>query len=164
MAALRWIIAVAFFALFSPTRGAAEVVLNGRVADENNAPVADARITVRQASATAALAEAQSDPTGAFTLSLPSPGDYVVDVATELTLTINSVREVFQSVDVSAQTSSVELAATGNQSRLSGTEVNDIPYANSHSLRTGLQLLPEVVQDTTGQLHVNGASENQVLY
>ncbi len=39
-----------------------------------------------------------------------------------------------------------------------------MPYANSHSLRNSMKLMPGVVQDATGALHVNGSSENQVLY
>ena len=77
---------------------------------------------------------------------------------------INSVREVFQSENVNAETSPVDVDQTQNQERLTGTEVNDMPYANSHSLRNSLQLMPGVVVDPPGALHVNGSSENQVLY
>ena len=51
-----------------------------------------------------------------------------------------------------------------NQERLTGTEVNDMPYTNSHSLRNAMPLMPGVVEDAGGALHVNGSSENQVLY
>jgi len=157
--------------------GAAD--LRGRVVDENEAPVPAARVTARTA-ASSTLAAAQSDPTGAFSLALPGPGDFLVSVeregyyalkdrtihvetALELTLVINSVREVFQSENVNAETSPLDVGRTQNQENLTGTEVNDVPYANSHSLRTSLQLMPGVVLDPAG-LHVNGSSENQVLY
>jgi hypothetical protein len=58
----------------------------------------------------------------------------------------------------------VDIAQASNSERLSGTEVNDIPYANTHSLRGAMVLLPGVVEDAAGGLHVNGSSENQVLY
>jgi hypothetical protein len=152
--------------------------LHGRVVDENEAPVNSARVTVRSSAATVST---QSDPTGAFAFTLPESGDFLVSVeregyyalkdrpihvesALDLTLVINSVREVFQSENVNAETSPLDVGLTQNQENLTGTEVNDVPYANSHSLRNSLPLMPGVVQDATGGLHVNGSSENQVLY
>ncbi len=152
------------------------VLLGGRVVDENEAPVRAARVIVLPAGV-----EAETDPTGAFQVALPNPGDYLISVeregyyalkdravhvaaAQELTLVINSVREVFQSQNVNAETSPVDVGQSQNQERLSGTEVNDMPYQNSHNLRTVMQLMPGVLQDPTGALHVNGSSENQVLY
>ena len=165
---------------------AADVTLSGRVTDENDAPVRAARVTVRPAAvpATAPSASssgAETDATGAFSLTFRAPGDFLVSVEREgyyalkdravhvegfqeLTLVINSVREVFQSENVNAETSPVDVGQTQSQERLSGTEVNDVPYANSHSLLNSMKLIPGVVQDATGAIHVNGSSENQVLY
>jgi hypothetical protein len=158
---------------------AADVTLHGRVVDEDEAPVRDAHIQVR--SATANIWSGQTDPTGAFTITLPGPGDILisieregyyelrdhaahVELTQELTFVINSVRELFQSENVSAQASPVDVGETQNEEHLSGTEVNDIPYANSHNLRNSLELMPGVLQDLSGTLHVNGSAENQVLY
>jgi hypothetical protein len=163
----------------------ADVALHGRVVDENEAPVRDARVTARPAGVAAIAGanswQAQTDPDGAFTLTFPAPGDYMVSVeregyytlmdravhieaAEELTFAINSVREVFQSENVNEETSPVDVGQAQNQERLTGTEVNDIPYANSHSLRNSFALMPGVVEDATGALHVNGSEENQVNY
>jgi len=179
---LRWILVLACFAGIAPARCAAQVILTGRVLDENKIPVRYALVSLHRAGPAAVIIQAQTDPTGVFTLSLPEPGEYLIDIeregfyalrersvqvpasSQEITVTINTIREVFQSVNVNEQTSPAELSATSNQSRLNGTEVNEIQYANSHSLRNGLQLLPEVVEDQTGTLHVNGSEENQVLY
>jgi hypothetical protein len=157
----------------------AEISLRGRVVDETDAPVRTARVAVRSAGANSGW-DAQSGVNGSFEIALPGPGDYVVQVecdgyyeldrsihveaGQEVTLQLNTVREVFQSQDVKAATSPLELVGTSIQERLSGTEVNDIPYANSHSLRSALPLMPEVVLDTAGGLHVNGSQENQVFY
>ncbi len=166
--------AAVFCALTSLPLGAAGVTLSGRVLDENDAPVRAARVKVDSQ-------EAQTGPDGAFNFTLPAPGDYRISVeregyyalkdravhvetAQELTLVINNVREVFQSENVNAETSPVDVDQSQNQERLTATEVNDIPYANSHSLRSSLILMPGVVEDATGTLHVNGSSENQVLY
>jgi hypothetical protein len=158
---------------------AAEVILRGKVVDENDAPVRDAAVTLRSTSV--GSWETHTDPTGAFLLTLANPGDFLISVAregyyalkdrsihvdatAELTLAINRVREVFQSENVNAETSPVDVSQTQSQEQLTATEVNDMPYANSHNLRNALQLMPGIVQDATGTLHVNGSSENQVLY
>ncbi|HTW63195.1 MAG TPA: TonB-dependent receptor [Bryobacteraceae bacterium] len=163
----------------------ADVILRGRVVDENNAPVRGARVTARPANLAAIAGansrEAQTDPDGSFTVTFPAPGDYFVSVTrqgfyavkdrpirvesgAEITLAINTVREVFQSANVNEQTSPVDITQAQNEERLTGTELNDVPYANSHSLRNSLSLLPGVVQEPAGPLHFDGSSENQILY
>ncbi len=161
---------------------ASDVELNGTVRDENGTPVASAPVTVRPAPpSTGGPWQSRTDPEGAFSLHLPTPGEYLISVqrqgyyelrdrpvqvqnSLELMLTINSVREVFQSVDVSEQPSPVDIAQTSNSERLTGTEINDVPYPNSHSLRDSMRLMPGVVLDPRGGLHFNGSSENQVEY
>ena len=164
-------------ALLSLPVCAADVTLHGRVVDENDAPVRAARVTMRPLTASSTVPpegsrETQTDPDGAFELTLSGPGDFLVSVdregyyalkdrvvhveaTQELTLVINSVREVFQSENVTAETSPVDVDQTQNEERLTGTEVNDMPYANSHSLRNSMQLMPGVVEDAAGVLHVS---------
>jgi len=176
---LRWL---AFSWLMALPLGAADLTLRGRVVDDNDAPVETARVTVRPAGdATAASLEALTDPAGAFHVTLPGPGDFLFNVEREgyyalkdrgvhiegpqeLTLAINAVREVFQSENVNATTSPVDVGQALPEEHLSGTEVNGIPYANSHSLRNSMQLMPAVLQDTAGTLHFDGSAENQVQY
>jgi hypothetical protein len=177
---------VAVSALVSAPLFPDDVTLRGRVVDENDAPVPGASVTARPATSSVPAPpegpwEAQTDPDGAFSVTLPAPGDFLVSVEREgyyalkdqavrvetglaVTLVVTSVREVFQSTDVSATASPVDVEQTQDQERLTGTEVNDLPYANSHSLRNSMQLVPGVVQDASGGLHVNGSSENQVNY
>ena len=97
---------------------AAAVTLSGHVVDENDAPVRSARVRVNSQ-------ETQTGPDGAFHFTFPAPGDFLVSVEREgyyalkdrtvhvetdqeLTLVINSVREVFQSENVNAETSPVD--------------------------------------------------------
>ena len=161
---------------------ASDPQLRGFVRDENDAPVAAARITIRGARAAATGPwQTQSDPSGAFSIDLPAAGDYLVSVeregyyklqdrpihletTQEVTLVVDTVREVFQSMDVNEQPSPVDIAQTRNEERLTGTTVNDILYPNSHSLRNAMKLMPGVVEDPSGALHFNGSSENQVQY
>lgn len=132
----------------------ADVVLRGRVVDEDGAPVRDAKVE-----ATGVWA-GQTDPTGSFTFSLPKEanlfitiereGYYAIkdqpvhlDNTLEVTFVMNSVHEVFQSENVNAQASPVDVGQTQTEEHLSGTEVNDIPFTNSHSLQNALGMFPE---------------------
>ena len=168
--------ALAGVALLIAPALAAQTTLSGRVVDENETPLSQARISVKPAGA-----QTVSDSAGAFSVELPERGDYLVTVerdgfyqlrdhpvrvegASEITLTLVPIREVFQSVDVSELPPSLDPQETGRARTLTGTEVNDIPYPDSHSLRNSMKLIPGVVQDQTGALHFEGAGENQVLY
>lgn len=161
---------------------AADPGLSGHIVDENEVPVAGARVAVRRANGPSVVSgPVQSDPAGAFSLLLPGTGDYLSHVERErycewndvpvhaeadqeIVLTLNPVHEVFQCINVNEPPSPVDIAQTQNQERLTGTEINDILYPNSHSLRNSLKLMSGVVQDAAGGLHFNGSSENQVQY
>ena len=153
----------------------ADLLLRGRVVDENGAPVREARVEA------AGIWEGETDPTGSFTISLPKPGNLSLSIEREgyyalknqiihldatqaITFVINSVHEVFQSENVNAQASPVDVGETQTEEHLSGTEVNDIPFTNSHSLQNALGLFPGTVQDTAGGLHLNGGDQNQIQY
>ena len=158
----------------------AEVTLTGRVVDPNDAPIANARVTAHQAGV--APVETFSGPSGTFSLPLPAPGTYLVSVDrsgyfalkdraiavsapnSEITLVINPQEEVFQSVTVGDQPSPVDPEQTASEQRLSGTEINDIPYPSSQSLRNSMRLIPGVVQDPTSGLHFHGGAEYQTRY
>jgi len=164
----------------------ASISVNGRVVDETNAAVDQARISLRPAGAISGeLYSAVSDPTGSFTLSLPGPGRYiatvegdgyfslkdreieVADAALEIQdvhFTLNHEREVFQSVKVSASPSAIDVDKTSAERKLTGVEIVDIPYSPTRDLRMALTLLPGVIEDQAGGLHFDGGAENQTLY
>lgn len=155
-------------------------MLSGRVVDDNEAPIASARVWAHKGQG--AAVEVYTGPSGAFQLSLPEPGEYLVSVdsvgffrledrvvqvekgGTEITLVLNPQREVFQSVQVGDSPSPIDPASTDLEQRLSGTEVNDVPYSASHSLRNAMPLTPGVLEDPTGGLHFHGGAEYQTQY
>ena len=157
-----------------------QVVWSGRVVDQNDTPVAQARVGVRQG--TGKPVETTSSPSGEFRITVPSPGQYLVSVdragyfalkdnsvdieplGPETILVLNAQREVFQSVTVGDMPTPVDPTATDHEQRLSGTEVNDIPYPASHSLRNSMKLIPGVIQDAQGGLHFHGGAEYQTQY
>ena len=67
----------------------ADVTLHGRVVDENEAPVRGARVSVNSR-------EAQTDPTGAFTLTFPEPGDFLVIYTDGVSEATNTRSELFE--------------------------------------------------------------------
>jgi hypothetical protein len=171
---------VAFAGLAAAACAWGQTVLTGRVVDDNDAPIAKARVTVRRGTETPL--ETYSGPTGAFQLTLPGPGDYLAGAAhtgyfevtgrpihvdaggAEIALVLNPQREVFQSVQVGALPDTVDPDQTQHEQRLSGTEINDVPYPASNSLRNAVALIPGVVQDPTGSLHFHGGGEYQTQY
>lgn len=159
-----------------PVLWSQRVVLKGHIVNENDAPVGGATVKV-----TPGDEQAIANPDGGFSIDLPAPGDYLVTVRREgyyevrdyavhmagpqeITLALNTIHEIFQSVDVSGTPSPTDVERTNVEQRLSGTEVNNIPYPASHSLRNSMKLMPGVVQDSTGALHFDGSAEYQVLY
>ncbi|MGO9230916.1 MAG: carboxypeptidase regulatory-like domain-containing protein [Bryobacteraceae bacterium] len=161
-------------------QAAGQVAWNGRVVDENDAPLAGARVRVRQEAL--APIEAESSPTGSFVITVPAPGRYLVTVdragyfqlrnqpveiaagAAETTLVLNVQEEVFQSIHVGALPNPVDASATGGEERLSGTEINDVPYPATESLRNGMRLIPGMIEDPSAGLHFHGAAEYQTQY
>ncbi|MFB3828908.1 MAG: carboxypeptidase regulatory-like domain-containing protein [Bryobacteraceae bacterium] len=149
---------------------------SGLVIDENNAPVAGARVSAASA---AGAVHAFSDLKGAFRLRLPAAGSYAVQVdrdgyfrlskqlelpATGVSLILNHTRELYQSIDVPAQLTAIDPDRTTREKRLSDLQMIAVPYPRTNSLRNALRLMPGVVQDNAGGLHVDGGSEDQVLY
>jgi len=173
-----WLILATFSLLVvacAVTVNAAAVSVTGHVVDENEVPVPNAAIGIP------GVAPVHSDATGAFALRLPRPGDYLVSAehqgyykltghpihvepGSEVTLVLNTVREVFQTVNVHEEPSPVDLTATQNEQHLNGTDINDVPYPSSHSLVNAMKLMPGVIQDQGGTPHFAGSSANQVLY
>jgi hypothetical protein len=175
-----WMVRVGLVVFTAAASAHAQVVLSGRVVDENEAPVANAHVRVHKGEP--APRETFTGPTGAFRIPLSEPGDYLVSVEcpgyfrltdrpahvekgeSELTLVLSPEREVFQSVEVGDAPSLVDPARTDNEQRLTGTEVNNIPYPSSNSLRNALKLTPGVVQDPSAGLHFHGGAEYQTQY
>jgi len=173
-----WVIFAGIVSLTIPLRSA-EVVLSGRVVDENSTPVAGARISLRSDTQ---LFQTTSNPTGGFTLRPPAPGAYTIAAeangyfqlrdravslasgATEITLVLNPLPEAFESVEVTAPPAAIDFSKTAPEGALSGTEILDIPYPTDYSLRNAMRLIPNVVTDPAGGIHINGGAENQVLY
>ncbi|MCS7313934.1 MAG: TonB-dependent receptor [Bryobacterales bacterium] len=162
---------------------AAGIRLSGRVVDENNAPVPGARVSLRPAGAESHSARRiVADARGAFSLELELPGEYLISAEREgffrlaerpvrleraeeeITLVLNHQQEIFERVTVSYSPPAVDAERTAPQQRITGTEIQAIPYPTSSNLRNAMRALPGVVQDNRGGLHLSGAPEEQTYY
>jgi len=158
----------------------AQIRLSGRVVNDNSAPVSGARVTLESPSGRVRFAV--SDPGGAFWFTLSTPGEYhisadregyfrlsprpvqVSESGGEVQLVLNPVREEFQAVDVHAAAGGLDMDRTTPTRNVSGAELLAIPFPSSNSLKNALRMMPGIVQDAKGNIHLNGGNEDQVLY
>ncbi len=158
------------------------IPLAGRVVNENGEPLEGARIILRPAGNPEAEIQAYTNPAGEYRTTVPEPGEYRADVEckgyfalhdapvtlaaepSQTDFTLNRIREVFESVDVSATPPPINMETTQTQETVTGREINNIPYSTSNDLRTALRTAPGVLPDNRGRLHINGGKEEQAFY
>jgi hypothetical protein len=159
----------------------AETAITGRVTNENNAPVVGARIVV--SCPTGPVAEAVSDQAGLFSFRIADgDGEYRLsaerqgyfrlekarivptDANGEIHVVLTPLREVYESVDVSASADALALENASQPRTVSGAEMLAIPFPASNSLKNALRIMPGVVQDAKAGIHVNGSAEEQALF
>jgi hypothetical protein len=163
---------------------AADVRLSGRTVDENGTPVAGVQVSLAPTAPGAQPDRLQtnSDPTGKFAFQLSAAGDYLLgaeregffrvqnrpvrlnDGPSEVTLVLNPAREVFEKVDVSYSPPQIDPERTTPEERLTGTQMLEIPYPSANTLRNAMRAMPGIVQDSAGGIHLNGGTEEQILY
>ncbi|MBI2688428.1 MAG: TonB-dependent receptor [Acidobacteria bacterium] len=167
-----------FVAAVAISANAEEVRVSGRVTDKTNTPISGARIVVKPVGGDQVL-QTESDRTGAFGLLLPAAGEYAISVDRtsyylykaaslridsspfELHVLLESVHELRTSVEVTASPGTFDMERTAPQNTLSSRTLFDVPFANQNSLRSGLRMLPGLVQDSRGGIHIYGAAEEQ---
>ena len=76
-------------------------------------------------------------------------------------VTLNHQREIVEQVKVTYSPPAIDLKQTAQTARLRNREIIELPYTVSRDIRYALPMLPEVVQDGTGQVHVAGADTRQ---
>lgn len=79
----------------------------------------------------------------------------------ELTLTLNHETEIQQKLEVRSTPIEIDPDTTSHQESLVRHDILNIPVSSSHNLQNSLQILPQVVVDSNGILHVAGARPDQ---
>jgi len=169
-----------FLVLMLPSR-AAGAELSGRVIDENGLPVPGATLTLT-GSGLVAPGTASSDESGRFVLKGLPAGTYqlkaekvgyyahttaileVGDPVTRVDVVLVHRQEFEETVEVAYSAPAIDPQETAAQKTMTAEEIIDIPYPASHDFRNSLSLMPGVVKDNRGRVHINGAGEEQALY
>ena len=77
-------------------------------------------------------------------------------------LVLNHLVEVFQSVDVRSEAKTVDLNEVSAQKGVTSVDIANLPFSG-RDLSLAMKLIPGVLQDPLGGLHLGGGA-NQVLY
>lgn len=152
----------------------------GVIVDENNVPIAAAKMSLQ--SSTGRSYRAETDGAGRFLLRNLPAGDYQVEARKEgffvlagqtvtlrsgpndVTLTLKHAEELHEQVQVTAAANQIDTQDTAQKETITAREIRDIPVPNSHILQQSLTALPEVVQDNAGGLHIAGARSGETQY
>jgi hypothetical protein len=162
---------------------AAAIRIDGRVLDDNGAPVAGARVFVVAPGALKppATGGVSSDAAGVFHIEVPDEGtfqvfaqeegfflfsrpDLAVDRDTTLEIHLNRLRELTESLDVRYSPPVIDPEHTADTKSLQSPAILNVPYPASQDYRSALPLLTGVVQDNAGQIHFNGGGTNETNY
>ncbi len=125
---------------------------------------------------------AVSDYAGSFVLSVDQPGEYRLQAQREgfftlrdypvqlaagdnlVTLELNRQREVLESVEVKASPPLINPEQLESTHQINATQLINIPYPQTNQLRNALPMIPGVVQDSRGSLHIAGGSSDQTFW
>jgi len=157
----------------------AHVILQVTVIDETKVAVPDAQVTLVDASGQT-VARGATDYAGrcelrdlgsaSDTLRVAKEGfyefiqqDIPVGETESIEVTLNHQQEFSESVNVVYSPPAIDLEKTTSREELTSQEIIDLPYAVPRDIRYALPLLPGVLQDPTGQLHVDGSSTRQIV-
>ncbi len=158
----------------------AKTSLAVKVVSETGAPVASAHVILTPATGRGRGAQGETNVSGQFTFTRLVPGVYQLRVQKEgfyvasaakinvgttgnLKITLNHLRKIAESVKVVYSPPMIDPEETSSSSSLNSREIIDLPYTVPRDLRYALPLLPGVLQDATGEIHVDGSASSQTF-
>ncbi len=163
-----------------PAGTAQTVQLYGSVIDESGSPAAGFEVKIQSALVTTQLTH--TDMAGKFEFSLGAPGEYRLSLnkagffrvtnqpvelkegENEIYLTVYHETEIHEEVEVYSSSESIKPLVTSHTNSLIAREIRDIPVRSTHDLRSSLQVIPEVVRDNSGELHIAGGRTEETQY
>jgi hypothetical protein len=149
------------------------------VADENRVPVASARVTLSQGAKQIAY-RCETDHFGRCEIGVNEPGLYQLGAEKEgfysavldgvrageaqsVDVTLYHQQEYAEVVNVYDSPQAIDPQRTEASQTLSNREIINLPYPSTRDVRNALPLIPGVVQDPTGQVHINGSVSSQIF-
>ena len=153
--------------------------LTVEVVDDNKVAVPDAQVILTDA-AGRTVEKSATDDAGRCEFQGLSGGSYSLRVAKEgfyelvesevhvgetesVEVTLNHEQEFSESVNVIYSPPAIDLEHTSSSEQLNSTQIIDLPYPVPRDIRYALPLLPGVLQDAFGRLHVDGSSTRQIV-
>jgi hypothetical protein len=161
----------------SATHTAPSILVHVR--DARGAPLASVTLTLRGSDAsvlavgvTDAQGRCRFDSLNAVADDLEAARDGFVPYAlhgvsgrgNQLEVVLVRRPDLTEIVDVVASGLGAEAPGASANGRLSGPDMVDLPFAGARDYRLALALLPGVVEDVSGQLHIAGAEPRQTLF
>ncbi len=148
------------------------------VTDENGVAVSSARVQLQVPPAIplrcetdfAGHCEFTDLSSGAYELRVEKTGFYAVlqpgvqvGITANVDVTVRHQQEAREVVDVVESAPAIDPAQISSKEELTGSELIDIPYPQTHDYHSALNFIPGVTPDSFGQLHVAGAENYQTL-
>ena len=149
------------------------------VTDQNGQPLAQVIVIVQQNEKT--VAQERTTASGNVALRQLVPGTYKVLVEKQgfytaavpkleivsgqqvpLEVRLQPVREYKEEIEVTAQPSPIDPEETASSQSVTATEISNIPYSSTRDYRNVLPYIPGVIADSGGQIHIVGASTQEV--
>ena len=148
------------------------------VVDETSVAISSAHATLEPAKPSAPRS-GETDYAGRYEFTDLLPGTYQLRVekegyyavvlrdvqigeTTNVEVTLNHVREYSEVVNVVYSPPSIDPQKVSDTKSLGDRELLNLPFLVTRDIRYALPLLPGVLQDATGQEHVNGSSTRQI--
>ena len=151
------------------------------VVDENGVAVPQAIVLLTEGAVPGARPlRRETDFDGRCDFPVVAPGKYRVDIAklgfyrfslasivlpesSGLDVRLAHEQEIRESVDVVESPPAIDSQKTSDTETLNQREILNVPYPTTRDIRNALPMLPGVVMDQSGQIHVAGSSRTQTL-
>jgi len=162
---------------------AGSITIDGRVVDDNGAPVQGARVIAAPpgTSKPPLTGGATTDAAGVFHLTVPDEGtwevfaqeegfflfvkpDLAVDRDTTLEIHLTRLKEMTESLDVRYSPPVIDPEHTADTKALQSPAILNVPFPAQQDYRSALPLMSGAVQDNSGQVHFNGGATNETNY
>ena len=149
------------------------------VMDQNGQPLALVIVIVQQDDKT--VAQERTTASGSVALRKLAPGTYKVLIQKQgfysaavqkveiasgqqmpLEVRLQPVREYREEIEVTAQPSPIDPEESSSSQSVTAADISNIPYSSTRDYRNVLPYIPGVIADSGGQIHVVGASTQEV--
>jgi outer membrane receptor for ferrienterochelin and colicin len=156
-----------------------ELTLNGTVGDLDGRPLAEAKVVLehttdraRWETPTSADGEFRFErlPYGSYNLRVTKDGyfgmstDLRLEVSKTFEFSLVPIETRHEEVEVIARPEPINVDAVSEQQNVNDEVIQNLPYTGRRNFLNALSLMPGVLQDNRGQLHIHGSRSDQIRY